>query len=136
MARRPSRDEPIPLGKDAGTTKDRVFVKDLARYLRISCGALKKWADDRGILYRVSRGACFEPIPYVTEQTAMRAIGHFRAKQGAECMKNRRFFEEKEQERLAMARRRALKGAKAPTNGGLTPQLPLANPRAGTEDEP
>lgn len=131
MARRPSRDEPIPLGKDAGTRFTRVWVTELAKFLRVNVGDLQKWADDRGILYRQGRGTGRAPAFYVTEQTAMRAIAHFRARQGGEYLKGRKYFEH-----LELFRRRRLRLKEAARGvGGVSPQIPLANPRAGTEDE-
>lgn len=132
MARRPSRDEPFALPKGPAVLGARVYLKELAGFLRVSVSVVRKWVDDRGILYWESRGSGRHALAYVSEHAAMRAIAHFRAKQAEPNPKGHVFL----QKLRVMDKQKALKGARAPINGGLTPQAPLANPRADTEDEP
>lgn len=136
MARRPDLDEPFACHTGAATRGTRVFVPELAKFLSESGAKIRRFAERHGILYWLSRGPMRRPVPYVTEAGAMRAIAYFRAQQGAIYMKGQQLHEVREattRRTRAWARR---KGAKAPTNGGVTPHIPLANPPAGTEDEP
>lgn len=135
MARRPNLDEPFTCHSGAATRGTRVFVPELAKFLSENSVKIRRFAERHGILYWLSRGHGHKAVPYVTEAGAMRAIAYFRAKQGAAYMKGQQLHEVRE--RVARNTRiwRRRKGDNAPTNGGNTPHLPIANPPAGTEDE-
>ncbi len=109
-----------------------MYLNELAEFLRITPARLRRWFEDRGIMHWQGLGCGYSPVGYVSEHAAMRAIAHFRAIQGEPGEKGLRIF----QRLRKHERNRALKGDRFPTNGGLSPQLPIANPRADTEDEP
>lgn len=91
----------------SGTTKERVYLTELAAFLGHSVVALRRFAKSNGLLKRVSIGACRSPLSYVTPYGAQRLIAYARAIQGDWHLKGRDFHGVHERDRVAHAKRLA-----------------------------
>ncbi len=112
----------------SGEPKERIFVSELAQYLNHRAVVLRKFARQRGLLHRVSIGACRAPVDWVTPYGASRVIAYIRALQGDKCLTGKDYHEE-------AARIRANdKRAKAKKKTAQT--FSLAISEAGAEAEP
>jgi hypothetical protein len=134
MARQPDDDERLLVPACSGTKGERVYLVELARYLRHPLPKVRKRAKYLGILYKVSRGTGLHPVAYVTIEGAMRLIAHFRAEQGRIYMSGKDFHAEAERAAMGEARRRAKRKAEREALLARS-HLALAFPRAETEDE-
>jgi hypothetical protein len=83
MARQPDGDERVLLPACTATRGERVFVRELARYLEHPTQRLMKFAERKGLLHWLATGTGQHALPYVTPYGAMRLIAHARTEQGA-----------------------------------------------------
>jgi len=114
MARRPALDERLVLSSRPAWNGERIWLRDLARFLGARRGHVHKLAKKLGLWH--AGATCRDP-DWVTPYGAMRLIAHIRASQQARYEKGERVHEEQ-------ARDRAWKRKK------------LAKLRAGTDAEP
>lgn len=82
MPRRPAADERLVVPPRSGATNERVYILDLAQFLRIQSGQIvrlaKRWGFYRYKYYRPQLG----PVAWVSPYGAMRIIAYIRACQG------------------------------------------------------
>jgi hypothetical protein len=117
---------------------ERIYLKELARYLGHDYQALLKWAQKRGLAtlerqhYRSARAW------WVTPRTAMRLIVVARGIQGEFLLRGKDYQAQKEQSRRQKQAERARKRVEQVNTRlaeHLQEQFALAFPAAGTEDE-
>lgn len=65
-----------------GWDKERVYVKEIAQFLRHRTGLIRKFAREAGLLRKVSLGPARPGAEYVSPYGAMRIIAWVRAQQG------------------------------------------------------
>jgi hypothetical protein len=93
--------------------KERVFLKDLAKYLHHRIGVLRKFGKKEGLIRRAGLGTAHDPAEYVSAYGAMRIIAYVRAIQGDNYLHGRQFHEQNEHEseqHLRRVRERAALG--------------------------
>lgn len=112
----------------SGEPKERVFLPELAQYLNHRALVIRKFAKQRGLLHKTSRGTGWAPLEWLTPYGASRAIAYIRALQGDKSLQGKDYHEE-------AARIRANdKRAKAKKKAAQT--FSLAISEAGAEAEP
>lgn len=110
MARRPAPDKDSVLFIRAAPSRERIYVKDLAKYLDIRATRILRYARKHRLLHQ----ECYREPPHVSAQGAMRIILYIRAWQQStyEPGGGRLYFEHKAwQRRQAEAKRLANSGA-------------------------
>jgi hypothetical protein len=115
MARRPAPDKDSVLFVRAAPSRERIYVKDLAKYLDIRATRILRYARKHRLLHQ----ECYREPPHVTPLGAMRIILYIRAWQQStyEPGGGRQHFEYKAWQRRRVAKK-------------------LANPGAATDAEP
>lgn len=113
---RPAGDEravvPLP-GKDTGRySNERIYLKELTRYLHHDSHAVKKFAQEAGFVRKASLGTGTGPVEYVSPYAAMRIIAYIRAIQGEYYLRGKQFHEFNEKQAL---RKRVAKEKKCET---------------------
>jgi hypothetical protein len=94
MTRRPAQDERLLLPGRSGHTQERVYVKELERYLDDQVRACYRFAKRQGLLKWVSWGTSGAGgLWYVTPYGAQRVIAYIRARQGAVYLEGKDFHE-------------------------------------------
>ena len=140
MTRRPAQDERLLLPGRSGHTQERVYVKDLERYLDDQVRACYRFAKRQGLLKWVSWGTSGAGgLWYVTPYGAQRVIAHIRARQGEVCLQGKGYHEEKE--RVREQRRRWQANWKARRDAAVqactgAQHNPLAFSTAETDAQP
>lgn len=95
MTRRPAHDERLLLPGRSGRTEERVYVKDLERYLDDKLCACYRFAKKQGLLKWLSWGSSGAGgLWYVTPYGAQRVIAYIRARQGAVYLEGKDFHEQ------------------------------------------
>ena len=87
---------PLP----AKRTNERIFIKDLCRYLHHDAHAVRKFAREENLVRKVALGTCSTPAEYVSAHGAMRIIAYIRAIQGEYYLRGKQFHEFNESEML------------------------------------
>ena len=75
MARRPAPDKSSALYVRAAPSRERIYVKDLAKYLDIRAMRILRFAKKHRLLHQ----ECYREPVWVTTLGAMRIIAHIRA---------------------------------------------------------
>lgn len=117
MARRPALDKSSVLPLRAERTGERIYLIDLMKFLRVSCGEMRRVAKRMRVYHP---GAVWREPAWVTPLGAMRLIAYFRAKQEAtyETGAGKRFYERLE----ALRRHRQKKLARRAAGRDAEPQ--------------
>jgi hypothetical protein len=118
MTHRPAGDERTVVPARAGVTKERVWLSELARYLRQRTQVLRRFAKRQGLLKK-AHGHTISDLYYVSPYGAQRIIAYIRAIQGDAYLHGKQPLERTERQYRARLRK----------------QLPIAFPSAATEDE-
>ena len=121
------RDERLVVAPRSGEPKERVFVVELAQYLNHRAVVIRKFARQRGLLHRVSIGACREAIHWLTPYGAARVIAYIRALQGDKYLQGKDYHHLAESIRTSSAKQRAKKTAQP---------FSIAFSEAGAEAQP
>lgn len=125
MTYRPAADERSVVPARTGVSKERIYLKDLSRYLHHNPAVVRKFAWKWDLVRLVYCGQGPRPAEYVSPYGAQRIIAYIRAIQGDAYLHGRNFHEWAEKH--AGKQRSWRLGAAAPKS--------LAIPVAGTEDE-
>ena len=121
MSRPAVLDQRSVLSFRAPRARERIYLKDLSKFLHCGTGRLRRWAKANGIGHP---GEVWREPVWVTAQGAMRIIAHIRAWQQRVYESGHRYHERRDYHQARQGQRR-LAGAKR-----------LANPSAGTDAEP
>lgn len=105
-------DERIVVPARSVPTEERIYLKELAKFLHHRTGVLRQFAKKRALLHKVSLGISKEPAEYLTPYGAMRVIAYIRALQGAEYLSGRDFHGLREQWAKEKAQRMARRAKK------------------------
>ncbi len=108
----------------SGEPKERIFVVELAQYLNHRALVIRKFAKQRGLLHKTSRGSGWEPIHWLTPYGASRVIAYIRALQGDKYLQGRDYHGDAERMRANDKRSK------------LRKKLAIAFSKAGAEAEP
>lgn len=122
------RDERLVVAPRSGEPKERIYVSELAQYLNHRALVIRKFARQRGLLHRVSMGACREAVDWVTPYGASRVIAYIRALQGDKYLQGRDYHGDAERMRANDKRQRSKRKA--------AQTFSLAFSEAGAEAEP
>ncbi len=121
MARPAVLDQRSVLTFRAPRARERIYLKDLSKFLDCGTARLRRWAKRNGIWHA---GDVVREPEWVTPQGAMRIIAHIRAWQQRVYESGHRYHERQDYYRARRGQRRP-SGAKG-----------LANLSAGTDAEP
>jgi len=122
------RDERLVVAPRSGEPKERIYVVELAKYLNHRALVIRKFARQRGLLHKTSRGSGWDPIEWLTPYGASRAIAYIRALQGDKYLQGRDYHGDVTRQRANDARGRAKQKA--------AQTFSLCKPLAGAEAEP
>lgn len=98
-------DERIVVPARSVATEERIYLKELAKFLHHRSGVLRQFAKKRALLHTVSLGSSKGAAEYLTPYGAMRVIAYIRALQGAEYQRGKDFHRIREQWAQERARR-------------------------------
>ncbi len=107
------RDERLVVAPRSGEPRERVFVVELAQYLNHRAVVIRKFARQRGLLHKTSRGSGWDPIHWLTPYGASRAIAYIRALQGEVSLHGKDYHAEAERKRANDKRQKAKQKALA-----------------------
>jgi hypothetical protein len=97
MTRQPDADERFIVPVRGGPTEERVYLRDLAKYLHHNGGAIRRFGKKRALLHRVRCGNGRAAEEYFSPYGALRVIAYIRALQGEGYRRGRPFHEQREQ---------------------------------------
>lgn len=114
MTRQPDDDERLLVPRRSGRTEERVYVKDLDRFISHKPRSAYKYAKRRGWLKWAKWGSYGDGGAWwVTPYAAKRIIAHFRAIQGDLYMNGKDFHERKDKVNAINARNKARRAARS-----------------------
>ena len=88
MTRQPACDERLLGARPPTKGDERIFLTELAKYLRVRAGFIKRFANKRGVL-RSDRSAMRRRVWWVDAHGARAVIAYVRALQGAKWLAGR-----------------------------------------------
>lgn len=103
MTYKPAGDERLVVSERPAPSKERIWVKELARYLGVRATFVVRFAKRAALLRSVNIHA-HGAQPYVSVYGAQRVIAYVRALQGDEYLNGRDYHELREKWRLDQAK--------------------------------
>ena len=104
MPRRPAADERLVVPECSGASKERIYLRDLAKFLHLGVQTLRKVAKRYGYLRFGPRGPQMHVVEYVSVYAAMRLIAWGHAIQGEIYLQGENFHRTREQGLLSERR--------------------------------